>query len=416
MEPNFPGPNENFIEQLRRALEHMYDLPYLQRHPLAFSKGLETYAPGETPGQRLRRALMDAIETLNPGPGVFFRSPQARPYQMLHMHCVDGMSIADAAKELGISERQAYRDLRQGEESIISILYNILKPELTDLTNNEISDSKQDSSLPDNRPGSVQDEIARLHTIRQQVDLRDLLQRALKAVEKLAEIQSVKLITKMEPEAFWLTISAAGAQQLLVSLLSRLIQSFSLPGVLSLDFSRQQNGTANLVFTYIYPGDETPSFLSDAVISGLLTRLNWDLRLYPVDGNTQQIILTIKQGNKSILVIDDNEGLLDLFARFMTGVDCQMISARSASEGLALAGIAHPSAIILDVMMPDMDGWEILQRLRSNPQTSHIPIGICSVVDDPGLAYSLGASMLITKPVTREKVLSALRHLGLVHN
>jgi CheY-like chemotaxis protein len=73
-----------------------------------------------------------------------------------------------------------------------------------------------------------------------------------------------------------------------------------------------------------------------------------------------------------------------------------------------------PDAIILDVMMPEMDGWEFLQRLRARPETALIPVVICSIFNDPELAYSLGASLYLPKPVSRDNVLKALRQLGVV--
>jgi CheY-like chemotaxis protein len=65
-------------------------------------------------------------------------------------------------------------------------------------------------------------------------------------------------------------------------------------------------------------------------------------------------------------------------------------------------------------MMPEVDGWEVLQTLRMRPQTATTPVIICSVINDPELAYSLGASLVLPKPVSRDKVLSALRQLKVV--
>jgi len=65
-------------------------------------------------------------------------------------------------------------------------------------------------------------------------------------------------------------------------------------------------------------------------------------------------------------------------------------------------------------MIPGMDGWEVLQRLRNGPQSAEIPVIMCSVLDSPELAYSLGASLFLPKPVSRDDVLSALSQLGVV--
>jgi CheY-like chemotaxis protein len=90
------------------------------------------------------------------------------------------------------------------------------------------------------------------------------------------------------------------------------------------------------------------------------------------------------------------------------------VAASSGREGLQLAEELSPDAIILDIMMPEIDGWEVLQTLRMRARTAATPIIICSVVNDPELAYSLGVSLFIPKPVSRDKILTALRELNVV--
>jgi CheY-like chemotaxis protein len=116
----------------------------------------------------------------------------------------------------------------------------------------------------------------------------------------------------------------------------------------------------------------------------------------------------------TVLVIDDNEGLVELLGRYLTGHNCRVTAATSGQEGLKLAQELLPDAIILDVMMPEMDGWEFLQRLRAQPQMGATPVIICSIFNDPELAYSLGASANLPKPVGRRDVLDVLRQLGVV--
>ena len=69
--------------------------------------------------------------------------------------------------------------------------------------------------------------------------------------------------------------------------------------------------------------------------------------------------------------------------------------------------------LILDGMMPTMDGWEILQTLQTDPETQHIPVIVCSVWDEPELAFSLGAVDFLKKPITQKELLDALARLAL---
>ena len=109
--------------------------------------------------------------------------------------------------------------------------------------------------------------------------------------------------------------------------------------------------------------------------------------------------------------MDDNVGLVELLMRYLASHACQVISAESGVEGLQLANQYLPDAILLDVMMPGVDGWKVLQILRSNPQTASTPVIVCSVFNDPQLAYSLGATAFLAKPVRRDNILSVLSGL-----
>jgi CheY-like chemotaxis protein len=95
-----------------------------------------------------------------------------------------------------------------------------------------------------------------------------------------------------------------------------------------------------------------------------------------------------------------------LFRRYLAGRGYRVLEAHSAEEAVEIAA-RHPlRLIILDVMMPEQDGWEVLQRLRGAEHTHDTPIMICSVLDEPQLAMTLGASDYLSKPVTQNDLLA----------
>jgi len=110
----------------------------------------------------------------------------------------------------------------------------------------------------------------------------------------------------------------------------------------------------------------------------------------------------------TVLVIDDNADLLQLMNRFVMETRYKLVQTRVPGEALNLVEKYSPHIIILDVMMPEIDGWQMLSKLRQHPLTSQIPIVICTIVAQEELAYALGASAYIHKPVTRERLLSTL--------
>jgi CheY-like chemotaxis protein len=86
----------------------------------------------------------------------------------------------------------------------------------------------------------------------------------------------------------------------------------------------------------------------------------------------------------------------------------EIVSAYEADEGIRLAQNLGPSWIVLDIMLPHTDGWKMLQTLKSHPRTQAIPVLVCSVLDNPDLALSLGADVYLHKPPDRISFLEAL--------
>jgi len=115
-----------------------------------------------------------------------------------------------------------------------------------------------------------------------------------------------------------------------------------------------------------------------------------------------------KSGKKIILSVDDDPMVLKLLADSLEGTDSQFIGASSGEEGLALARQVRPHLITLDIMMPHMDGWSVLQKLKSDPELKQIPVFVVSIMDNKPLAFSLGIQDYLMKPFTREQLLSKL--------
>ena len=80
----------------------------------------------------------------------------------------------------------------------------------------------------------------------------------------------------------------------------------------------------------------------------------------------------------------------------------------NGGDGLRLARHLRPLAIVLDLMMPGQDGWEILQNLKADAATADIPVIVCSVLAQESLAQALGADAYLRKPVSREQLLVVL--------
>ncbi|HEY0524705.1 MAG TPA: response regulator [Stellaceae bacterium] len=105
------------------------------------------------------------------------------------------------------------------------------------------------------------------------------------------------------------------------------------------------------------------------------------------------------QQQQFVLVIDDDASTRDLLTRFLERHGFAVRSAGDGATGLAMARRMRPSAIILDVMMPRMDGWSVLSALKADPDLADVPVIMVSIANEKGLACSLGADDYLTKPI-----------------
>lgn len=111
----------------------------------------------------------------------------------------------------------------------------------------------------------------------------------------------------------------------------------------------------------------------------------------------------------TILVVEDNPQAAKLLSLYLTQAGYAVLVAPNGVRALALAGQCHPLAITLDLLLPDIDGWEVLAGLKASPLTRDIPVVIVSVLDRQSLGFQLGASEYLVKPVERTELLHALK-------
>ena len=111
-----------------------------------------------------------------------------------------------------------------------------------------------------------------------------------------------------------------------------------------------------------------------------------------------------KTGMETILVIDDDPSVRDLMSRFLSKLDFNVVAAANGEEGLRLAKQVDPLLITLDVVMPECDGWTVLNKLKSDSKLADIPVIMVTVVDNEAMGLDMGASNYLIKPVDRDRL------------
>lgn len=116
-------------------------------------------------------------------------------------------------------------------------------------------------------------------------------------------------------------------------------------------------------------------------------------------------------GKELVLVIEDEPRSAELISIYLTQAGYRVARAADGEEGLRLAGELKPSAITLDIMLPKMDGWQVLNALKENLITREIPVIVSSMVDEKIMAYDLGAVDYVLKPLNRQELIVKLEAL-----
>jgi len=112
-----------------------------------------------------------------------------------------------------------------------------------------------------------------------------------------------------------------------------------------------------------------------------------------------------------VLVIDDDLGMTDLLTILLTPASSDVLAANSSAEGIEMTRQHNPDVVILDLMLPGMDGWSVCKLIR---EFSDVPILILSAIDSPGMiaeALDNGADDFLTKPISSGTLIAHLNKL-----
>ena len=115
-----------------------------------------------------------------------------------------------------------------------------------------------------------------------------------------------------------------------------------------------------------------------------------------------------------VVVVEDDRPSLELLTLYLEGAGVEVVGARDGPSGLETVRRQQPAAVVLDIRLPDMDGWEVLTALKADPVTAEIPVVVVSMLDERGTGFALGAAEYLVKPVSREHVLAALSRVGVL--
>ena len=110
----------------------------------------------------------------------------------------------------------------------------------------------------------------------------------------------------------------------------------------------------------------------------------------------------------TVVVVEDDRSSLELITLYLRDAGVEVVSARDGEAGLDLIRRVQPAAVVLDIGLPKLNGWDLLALLKAHPETASIPVVIVSMLDERGKGFALGAADYLVKPVARDGVREAL--------
>ncbi|MGD8397631.1 MAG: response regulator, partial [Anaerolineae bacterium] len=123
--------------------------------------------------------------------------------------------------------------------------------------------------------------------------------------------------------------------------------------------------------------------------------------------------VVLEPGRKVVLAVDDDRGVITLLKRYLEHEGYRVVGVVESPQAVDVARklAPHLAAITLDIVMPRMDGWQVLQALRQEALTKDVPVILCSIVEGLEQGLEMGADLCLRKPVTRDEVLDALERV-----
>jgi CheY-like chemotaxis protein len=400
-----------FDRLVKDALTNLHNYAALETHPL-----ISYFTPSSdqqiSRGEFLRHLLLQTIDKLQPPEEMPPTIPvEWRPYLILKGRYIEGFSLDELKGQLMLSGRQLRREHGRALAAVANLLWDQVSPEqiTSDVETKDIDEPEWNKDF---RAFEINQET---------LDLIEIVKGIAGIFAQRAKTEAVDLNLDLAEELPPILADRIILRQIMLGLFSYAL-SIQSGQFITVGTGVKEDQPAFWIQAQV---DENEPLTAEAEddASSLEFAQYWSQRLStgleiisPVDhqASKMEIILSLPRPGQAVaLVVDDQQTAIRMFRRYLRQTSLKVMGVKDPSQVVPLARELQPQVITLDVMMPTIDGWEILQTLQADPKTEHIPVIVCSVWDEPELAFSLGAANFLKKPVTQKQLLDALAQLPL---
>ena len=402
---------ESFVEELKDALANMHDPDY------ELSKGFATVlraARGQSQGQA-RARLLQAIEDLRSGGSAPTSLNTRREIDVLYHRFSLGLTQVATAHRLHMSLRTVQRTQHRAIRLLARSIWETRQARL----GSDISETTTEPTTPlaDESPEwltQTSAELASLHRVAPgvQADICSAIEGAARIARVALSARQVSVAAIESPEDLSVTLHPTVLRQILLTAILGLGQ-IAAPGEdVSISAKRLQNTVQVIIQGR---SASLPTALDLVLAEELLSGQGGRLSLRQ-ENDLVTVLIDVPSASSPpvsahVLVIDDNQDWISLYESYLAGTPYRMSHVTSGQQASKAIEALRPDVILLDVMLPDADGWDLLLDLHNDPDTRSIPVIISSVVWEEGLATSLGARLHLRKPVYRHDLLEAFERV-----
>jgi CheY-like chemotaxis protein len=392
-----------FEHQVEEALTRLYDPTYHPPQLLCLHVGFGALQPLDL----VRDALIKAIEQLQPATEVPATARVRRIYDLLDLRFVQGKTQKESALRLGITVRHLRREQQLATHLLAERLWErpkalplMAQRPLHELTAQEEQDElgwreqvrREIHVLQDNAPGLLAN-----------------IQETLAAITELADALTAgaTIVIDVKPTApdLWVATHPSVLRELLIAAVDKLVPSLHPSSVIH--FSTLTKGDRVEIKLSGCPA--TLAQLPDSKFIDEVLELYGGNFAVRQQQNGVEFSFTLPLVKPlAVLVVDDNDDLVHFYRRYTEATRYTIHHVAHGQHLWEKIASVPPDVIVLDVMLPDIGGWDVLRQLRKEPLTKNVPIIICSVIQHEELAKTLGANFYLSKPTHRKDFLRAL--------
>jgi len=381
-----------FVADLRNALNQLYEPVF--HPPSAFKAALGGPYAADT---GIKPVILAAIESFRPDENEPPDTRRRRVFDVLTCRYVQGMTQEEAALQLGFTPRH----LRREQASAIEALGQQLWEARTDLpaeasSLEKLTQLRQDvTALHRHDPAAV-------------TELDKLLEHVVGLVSTLAGQRGVEAVLRDVTPGLVIPVPAAQLGPLLIRLLTDVVRSVAPSGVVALEAEERHDGVMLTLSASPVSASQPPE---DDLVEELLKVSGVHLTVHQSrDGMTVGLLFPNETAIR-IAVVEDNPDVLHTYQRYIRESRYTIVPVENLAQPISEIEMLAPDLVLLDIMLPEIDGWELLSRLRAHPTLHSVPIIICSVLEEEELALALGASRCLSKPVRYDQFITALDEL-----